>query len=239
MNEGSEPLRVLAGLQASGVRGVVVGGLAAFVHGAASSTDDVDICVEGTDDNLERLSLLLQRLGAAMSPQAGDDHRATFTTIAGPVDIFELSVEEFAPLDERATTVDIGRGIKVRVASIEDLVGLKKESGDLAGSVRMAALSEAPADAAASVPDPAKVAVKRGAKAPAKAAASASPAKTRGRRSERREVRQEARQEARSVAKPDETDELSRPEEAPTKVRDRVWRALENVDAFMTKLVEG
>ena len=236
MNEGFEPLRVLAGLQASGVRGVVVGGLAAFVHGAASSTDDVDICVEGTDDNLERLSLLLQRLGAEMSPQPGDEHRATFMTIAGPVDIFELSVEEFAPLDARATTVDIGRGIKVRVASIEDLVGLKKESGDLVGSVRMAALSEAPE---APVPGPAKGVMRRRAKTPATVTASASPSKTRGLRKERRGERREVRQEARSIVKPDETDELSRPEEAPTKVRDKVWKALENVDAFMTKLVDG
>jgi len=47
------------GLTDSGVRFVVVGGVAAAAHGSAHLTDDLDICYDTAPDNLKRLARLL------------------------------------------------------------------------------------------------------------------------------------------------------------------------------------
>jgi hypothetical protein len=193
--EGFEPLRILAGLEAGGVRCIVVGGLAAIAHGSDVATDDVDVCVEGTDDNLERLGLVLQRL-AAEPRESDDEHRATFTTVAGQLDVIELDDLRYAALDRSASTIDVGRGTRARVASLDELADLKRVSGDLTGSVRMVALTQ-DTPAAPLIASVGSVSVRV-----------------------------------------DEFDELSRPDDPPTRARDKVWKALEDVDRFLTKLVD-
>ena len=48
------------------VRYVVVGGLAATVHGATRVTFDIDLVPEWTDDNLDRLASALAEAGARL-----------------------------------------------------------------------------------------------------------------------------------------------------------------------------
>jgi hypothetical protein len=183
--EGFDPIRILAALQAHGVRAVVVGGLAALAHGATAATDDVDICVDGSDDNLDKLAYALAQL-AARSLEAGVTRgapRETFVTNAGRLDCIELEPAAFAELDAAAVTIDVGRGVHARVAALEALTELKRHTGDLADTVRIASLSD---DVTVHL---------------------------------------------------DERDELSR-EDEPTRARDKVWKALEGVDTFLTKLVE-
>ena len=50
---------MLRGLQSASIRFVVVGGLAATAHGSRRVTDDVDICYDTSDTNIERLASLL------------------------------------------------------------------------------------------------------------------------------------------------------------------------------------
>jgi hypothetical protein len=45
---------------------VVIGGLAANIHGVAIPTYDIDICYNRTDENLQRLSVVLHRLHATL-----------------------------------------------------------------------------------------------------------------------------------------------------------------------------
>ena len=52
-------LALVAGLTAAGVRYVIVGGVAATVHGSRRVTDDLDILFDTAPDNLDRLSSLL------------------------------------------------------------------------------------------------------------------------------------------------------------------------------------
>ena len=50
---------ILAALIARGIRFVVIGGVAATVHGSARFTNDIDLCYDTAADNVERLVALL------------------------------------------------------------------------------------------------------------------------------------------------------------------------------------
>ena len=52
--------QIIAALVAAGVRFVVVGGVAATLHGSARLTNDLDLCYDPAPDNLEALVRLLR-----------------------------------------------------------------------------------------------------------------------------------------------------------------------------------
>jgi hypothetical protein len=58
------PEEILSTLERHGVAYVVIGGLAATLHGASTVTFDVDIVPDPSPDNLERLSAALDELNA-------------------------------------------------------------------------------------------------------------------------------------------------------------------------------
>ena len=147
MPEEFDPLRILAGLQAHGVSYVLIGGLAAAAHGSPVETDDVDICLPAEDDeNLKRLGLALDDLGARPGTDPPGEHRVSFSTIAGRLDCLENPMG-FADLDASAAKMDLGRGVVARVASIEDLSEFKRASSDLMGAAHLAALVTAAREA--------------------------------------------------------------------------------------------
>jgi hypothetical protein len=142
MAEAVEALRILAGLRSHGVRYVLVGELAAAIHGAPLNTGDVDICLPGDQQNLSRLSLALHQLVAQLgAAAAGEEHRAVFDTPFGRLSCLE-DATEFSSLDGNATDVTLSHGVVARVASLEDLARLKQGSTDLQGAVRLAAFVE-------------------------------------------------------------------------------------------------
>lgn len=141
-DEGFDPIRIVAALRARDVSFVVAGGLAAAARGSAVTTADVEVCVEGDESNLQRVGLALEDLTASPSPTPGDDeHRATFSSSAGRFTIVELP-EGFSALRSRAEDTDLGRGVVVHVAAVEDLVDLARAMGDLEAAAHLAALSE-------------------------------------------------------------------------------------------------
>jgi len=138
--QGFEPLRILAGLRSHGVSFVLVGGLGAAVRGGPVETDDVDIVLPDDPQNLPRLALSLQQLGAQLdAPSAATDDRVSYDTSYGRLDCLELP-SEFASLNANAAEMDVGNGVTARVASLEDLARLKRTSPDLEGAVRLHAL---------------------------------------------------------------------------------------------------
>jgi hypothetical protein len=138
--QGFEPLRILAGLRSHGVSFVLVGGLGAAVRGGPAETDDVDIVLPDDPQNLPRLALSLQQLGAQLdAPTSATDDRVSYDTSYGRLDCLELP-SEFASLDANAAEMDVGNGVTARVASLEDLARLKRTSPDLEGAVRLHAL---------------------------------------------------------------------------------------------------
>jgi hypothetical protein len=138
------PQDILAALDRHQVRYVLVGGLAAILHGAAHLTTDVDIVPKDALDNLERLSATLHELGARIrvtgeSEGVPFDHSAeslrrvsiwNLQTSAGDLDI------TFTPsgthgYDDLVRDVDVMRvrGLDVPVASLADVIRSKEAAG--------------------------------------------------------------------------------------------------------------
>jgi hypothetical protein len=139
-DEGFDPVRIVAALRARDVSFVLAGGLAAAAQGSAVATADVEACVDGDEANLQRLGLALGDLAAASAPSGRDDeHRVTFDSVAGRFTIVEVP-DGFDPLRERADEKDLGRGVVVRVAAVEDLVGLARAGGDLETAAHLSSL---------------------------------------------------------------------------------------------------
>lgn len=137
-----DPERVLRTLNHHEVRYVVIGGLASEILGAPIVTADTDICYERSRENMERLAAALAQLGAklrvatvgedlpflldATTLAAGDSF--TFTTDAGPVDVLRTPAGTggFRDLDARAVPYDLGEGLVVRVADLDDVIRMKE-----------------------------------------------------------------------------------------------------------------
>ena len=137
-----DPIVALRTLVSHGVRFVLIGGYAAAIRGSPVITGDVDVCYVRDDENLERLAAALQQLGAtlrgappevlfrldARTLKAGDHF--TFSTSAGPLDCLgtPAGTDGFADLDASATDEDLD-GLVVRVASVDDLIRMKRAAG--------------------------------------------------------------------------------------------------------------
>ena len=138
-----DPLEILRRLNASGVRYVLIGGLAAKVHGSPTLTVDLDICYARDRDNLERLAAVLGGLGAVLRgappdlpsrPDAETLRRGdTFTlrTDLGDLDVLGVpaGTAGFDELTSNASPTEIADGLSVPVASLDDLIRMKRAAG--------------------------------------------------------------------------------------------------------------
>lgn len=138
-----DPVHILRRLQTHGVRFVLVGGLAAKAHGSPTLTVDIDICYARDRDNLERLAAVLGELGAVLRGAPPDlpfhpDRRTlergdtfTFTTAYGDLDILGTpsGVAGFEELDVNAHEAELDEALVVRVASLDDLMRMKRAAG--------------------------------------------------------------------------------------------------------------
>jgi len=148
-----DPLRVLAELNALGVRYVLAGELATSAPAVSPSTNRVEIRVADGDDNIERLRLFLHALGAEQVDETDDVHQAAFVTAAGRVDCLEMAADVgFAELWDRASEVNFGHGVVARAVPSDEVVTVPRDARDLIGALRAASLSESPRAAAASRP---------------------------------------------------------------------------------------
>lgn len=139
-----DPLSLLAALERHGVKYVLLGGLAATLHGSPILTDDVDIAPERQAQNLERLAAMLTEL-RAMTRGGGDprawtpDLSATglargsvhrLQTRVGPLDLlFEpTGTSGYEDLRQQAEPVRLGE-TTVLVASLSDVIRSKEAAG--------------------------------------------------------------------------------------------------------------
>jgi hypothetical protein len=98
------PLRaaeLLRLLDEHAVRHVVVGGLAATVHGATRVTFDIDVVPEWTDDNLDRLASALREAGAELQAPGSQD------PIVFPIDASSLRQFEVSTWRTRLGDIDV------------------------------------------------------------------------------------------------------------------------------------
>lgn len=139
-----DPLGALEALLKSKVDFVLIGGLAARLHGSPTVTNDLDISHSKDRANLERLAECLSRMNAALRlPDPGEHvevdldwrllHAAdnfTFVTDFGPLDCLALpaGIESYEELAKRAIKMDLG-DVAIRVASLDDLMAMKRAAG--------------------------------------------------------------------------------------------------------------
>lgn len=138
-NDFQQAITVLA---ASGLRFVIVGGIAMRLQGSAHITDDIDFAVARDPENLEALVKALAPYhpslrGAPPGLPFFWDVRTlknimniTLQTDLGSVDLFgELAGSgSFEQLWNSAAVMDL-RGLSVRVASIPSLLAMKRAAG--------------------------------------------------------------------------------------------------------------
>jgi hypothetical protein len=138
------PVDALEALKARRVRFVVIGGFASQLRGSPSLTGDTDVCYARDPGNLERLALALTDLEAsprgapkdvlfvldARTLEAGD--RFTFDTTAGALDILGQPSGipgGYEELERAADDMEIAPGLSVKVASIDDIIRMKRAAG--------------------------------------------------------------------------------------------------------------
>ena len=135
---------ILETLLVHDVRFVIVGGLAAQVHGSPSLTRDLDICYDRDLGNLQRLAEVLVELVAVRRGLPADSPRMppldaptlrvgglfTLSTVAGDFDLLavpDLGLD-FERLRASAIKATVA-GHPVLVASLDDLIEMKRAAG--------------------------------------------------------------------------------------------------------------
>ena len=121
---------------------VIVGGVAVVLQASPRFTRDLDICYATARENLERLAGVLVDLGAMLRGVDEDLPFVPDATMLKRTQILTLSTAEgdidllvkpdgspgYATLHRRADHMDID-GLIVAVASIDDLIAMKRAAG--------------------------------------------------------------------------------------------------------------
>jgi hypothetical protein len=135
------PRGLLEHLSRHGVDYVVIGGIAAVLHGSERNTFDLDVCPAQDPVNLQALGEALVGIEARLRgieedlPFVPDGATLagveilTLDTALGPLDVLmrPAGAPAYEALRRRAQRMDTG-GHAVLVASLEDLIGMKTES---------------------------------------------------------------------------------------------------------------
>ncbi|HYN82896.1 MAG TPA: hypothetical protein VES88_15515 [Gemmatimonadaceae bacterium] len=150
--------RLLGALHKTGVEHIIIGGVAATVHGSSRLTQDVDVCYARTDSNLDRIVRALRPLkpylrGAprglpfqwsAATLRAGLNF--TLTTTAGDIDLFGEVTGGGRYNDLLAHTIDVTLFThRTRCLNLDWLIATKRAAGrprDLEAIAELEALRE-------------------------------------------------------------------------------------------------
>ncbi len=153
-----DPRSLIEALTANKVKFIVVGGVAANLHGAARVTFDLDICYERSEDNLRLLAAALSKFHPRLRGSNLPDNlpfqldlktlhnglNFTLQTDAGPLDLLGevIAVGEYAASLQESEEYEI-YGFNCKVLSLDALIRNKKSIGrkkDLSGLVELEAL---------------------------------------------------------------------------------------------------
>jgi len=148
MEERDDLLRVCALLNAQGARYFIVGGHACILHGHVRTTEDVDVLVEDSAENLQRvidgLSELQDHAAAELTPQ--DFVENVVVKIADEVEVdVSRQAWEVTYADAAATAEELViDGVRVPFVGLETLVKSKStyREQDRADLVRLQDLLE-------------------------------------------------------------------------------------------------
>ena len=128
-------VEVCAALNAAHARYLVMGGTACVLHGYLRGTRDVDILIERTLVNAQRVLDALSTLGAGFANRmVPEDIMAAPIVVIGDdpaVDIFTAAISvNYAIAAPRAVTMNV-EGVAIPVLCIEDLIATKRTARPL------------------------------------------------------------------------------------------------------------
>jgi hypothetical protein len=138
-----QPIEIVRTLNEHDVRYVIIGGLAAVLWGSDHHTNDIDVCYERSPDNLRALVTALRAMDAHLRglpdgvPEIIDERAfrlgdsMTFTTKYGWFDCLgaPAGTTGYKQLLTNATAMDIRPGLAVQVASLDDVIEMKRTAG--------------------------------------------------------------------------------------------------------------
>jgi hypothetical protein len=147
---------LIAALARHGVDYVVIGGVATQVHGHRRTTMDLDLTPDPSPRNLRRLGLALAELEARPRDArgeeipVGDPERLAVAAVVPPlltrhgqvhILMEPKGARGFGEMRERALVVDLD-GNEVAIASLDDLIRMKRAAGRPTDLDDIAALTE-------------------------------------------------------------------------------------------------
>lgn len=167
--QGFDPRSILAGLQAAGVSGVVIGGLARVTRGSDEVSAGVDICPSLQPANLDRLRVALTAMHAARR----DGHELILdeahlraepvielSTAFGELKLIAVPAgvpRGYDALRTSASTEYLGNGLRPEIACTGDLIAMSaalRRTADVTRLPPLRRILELEADPAALVTSP-------------------------------------------------------------------------------------
>lgn len=140
-----DPRLICRALNQAGVNYVVVGGFAAVIHGSPLPTVDVDVVPDRADENLARLAVALNAIGAQLRTSADPvdapidgaflaamPFMLNLTTDHGDLDLtFDPAGPRrgFEGWNHDAKDIEIGDGLVIRVAALDAVIDSKRAAG--------------------------------------------------------------------------------------------------------------
>jgi hypothetical protein len=133
---------LLGRLAHAGIDFVVIGGVAVIAHGYERNTKDLDVCYSPDPDNLEKLGGVLVELDARLRGIEEDIPFVPDARTLRSMQILTLDTKEggldllvdphgspgYAALKDNAERIDFD-GFEILIASIEDLLSMKRAAG--------------------------------------------------------------------------------------------------------------
>jgi len=143
-----DPARMLSALAEEEVRFVLIGGMAAVLHGDVGVTVDLDVVPDREAENLERLARALRALGARIRTEGepeglafdcsaeffrdlSPDSIIYMTTESGDLDVTfcPSGTQGFRDLRRDAVEIEAAARLYVLVASLADVIRSKEAAG--------------------------------------------------------------------------------------------------------------
>lgn len=136
-----DPVRILEVLNRHGVAFIVIGGVAATLHGSPQATYDLDLAYERSSENVERLIEALSELEAVRitdpsqpAPPSAEGLTERIEHFASPVGAIDVlasvrSVGGYDDLTNDAQEIEIKPGLTVLVAGIDTIIWSKSGTG--------------------------------------------------------------------------------------------------------------
>jgi hypothetical protein len=142
-----DPEKLLTVLRDHGVDFILIGGMAAVLHGDVGVTVDLDVVPDRRDDNLESLATALRELNARIRTE-GEAHGLPFdcsaaffknmppesfvnmTTSAGDIDVTfkPAGTAGYEDLASGAVRVEAAESVEILVASLADVIRSKQSA---------------------------------------------------------------------------------------------------------------